>query len=418
MPISFRYDLYNPFTPERPLVEEESRGAAGPVMMESAGAGAPFSMDDAAGPLGKHRMALAAMPAPPQPAPDLQQLERGLPVQAAGAAQGALFEYRIQNPVSVGRGQSAMVPIVSARLGCERALIYTGRPAQARPVSDAIPHPVVVARLENHTGLTLERGPVTVLESGRYAGEALLPFTPAGGGLTVPYAVELSITVRETAGVRIEEHGLSLQGAALHLEDWRIRWTEYRVHNAGEAPARVLVEHPRAAEYELFDTPAPVEVTPHSVRFAVDAPARGEARLRVSERTLVRRVQALEGISYEGLRRFLEKGLMVEAVYARLERLLRTWERIAGAGREREEAAAARESVYAAQQSIRANLDALGEGGREGQLRAMYVEQLEASEASLRQINEREAALTAEIARLQEEAKMFVEGLGNSPKVS
>ena len=36
MPVSFVYDLYTPFTPDRPVVEEEGRGVAAPVEFEAA----------------------------------------------------------------------------------------------------------------------------------------------------------------------------------------------------------------------------------------------------------------------------------------------------------------------------------------------------------------------------------------------
>ena len=31
MPVSFIYDLYTPFTPDRPVIQEEARGVAAPV---------------------------------------------------------------------------------------------------------------------------------------------------------------------------------------------------------------------------------------------------------------------------------------------------------------------------------------------------------------------------------------------------
>jgi len=166
MPISFVYDLYTPHTPERPTVEDENRSAAAPVMFSGA------AIDN---------FADMAMAAPPSPAPMMRarskkmakptakMLAASAPSAAEGKSLGELFQYTVSAPVTVGRGQSAMVPIVSSALKVKKDLIYNGA---KMPV-----HPVATLRFDNSSGLTLERGPVTVLENGEYVGEAVLPFT-------------------------------------------------------------------------------------------------------------------------------------------------------------------------------------------------------------------------------------------------
>ena len=86
----------------------------------------------------------------------LDMAEASTSAASTGAERGALFQYRVAHPVSVARGQSAMVPIVGQRLDARKELLYNG---QKLPK-----HPVASLRLHNETGLTLERGPVTVLE--------------------------------------------------------------------------------------------------------------------------------------------------------------------------------------------------------------------------------------------------------------
>jgi len=404
MPISFVYNLYTPFTPERPVVREGQReggvafdeqtfemtGALPPAPAPKMGRGAP--------------MAMAAS----MRGAELETFSQALPAQARGEAvgesSGELFQYAIQTPVTVRRGQSAMAPIVSARLDFAKDLLYNGV---------RLPnHPVAAARLKNTTGLTLERGPVTVLDGGQYVGEAVLPFTPMEGEMVVPFAVELGVKVHEESGFRSQTHALRIQGAALHIEEWNIRWRDYRINNTTHAGVKVLVEHPRLANYDLIDTPEPLETTPEHLRFAVEAAARGEAKLVVSERTLVRRVEELRRVSYESLRRVWRQGLIVQAVYERMLELLRIWEQIGDHERELNEFASERQKVYASQEQIRANMAALSEAGKEGKMRAYYVDQLEATEGQLRRMAERETTLRAEIARLTAEAQGLVDGLG------
>src|SRR4029078_737508 len=98
---------------------------------------------------------------------------------------------------------SVSVTIGGHRLKGRRELLYNG---QKLPK-----HPVASLRLRNETGLTLERGPVTVLEQGDYAGEAGLPFTRAGGELIVPFAVELGINIQEEHSSERQTRGISVR---------------------------------------------------------------------------------------------------------------------------------------------------------------------------------------------------------------
>jgi hypothetical protein len=115
MPISFVYDLYTPFTPKRPEVKEEARVAAAPIEMErprmrTRGGSRQFMTRSLAEPAvtsrGFDREDFSLQDA----------LSSSTMVAAEGEAQGDLFEYRIAYPVTVQRGEAAMVPILSSEL--------------------------------------------------------------------------------------------------------------------------------------------------------------------------------------------------------------------------------------------------------------------------------------------------------------
>ena len=401
MPISFVYDLYTPFTPERPVVEEEARVAAAPVAFAEAeafvGAEPPSMVERAA-----MRQTMAA-PAPPPMAPSPRArkaisrdtLAEAAPVTTEGQDLGELFQYVIGTPVTVGRGQSAMVPIVSANLQHRKDLLYNGHKLPT--------HPVATLRLKNESGLTLERGPVTVIEKGEYVGEAVLPFTAVGGEIVVPYAVELAVKIREESGSKRQVRGLRIKGAYLHIEEWDIRWREYQVNNHTAEAKTILIEHGRTARYKLFDTPTPRERTDEHYRFEIEVPARGETTLRVGERRLLSRREELQRQSYQGLQRYLRDGLLDRRTYDRVAELLALWEQIADRQKEIAQGDKERQKIYKAQKQIQGNMGALSKTGKEGALRARYVAQLEESENQLRTIERRERDLKKEIARLEQE---------------
>jgi hypothetical protein len=409
MPISFIYELYTPFTPVRPEIREEARVAAGPVefgaMVMEKGAMEGYALGEAAPELarGAPRMAAAAM-APPRGI-RANALEAAAPAQATGAELGELFQYTIATPVTVGRGQSAMVPIISERVACRKDLLYN---AAKMPI-----HPVATLRMQNETGLTLERGPATVLEPGQaggggaqYAGEAVLPFTAPGGEVVVPYAVELGVRLREEAGTRREMHGLRIEGHFLSFEEWDIRWRSYQANNSTARDLAVLVEHPRTAHYELFETPEPREQTADHLRFEVEVPRHGETTLRVQERRLVVRREEIKRQSASTLQGYLKRGWLSQEAHGQLQELLALWEQIAAHERRLVEIEKERQAVYQAQEQVRNNMQALSTSGKEGALRASYVDKLQASEKELEGLADEETGLKSEIERLNEEVEI------------
>ncbi len=403
MPISFVYDLYTPFTPERPFIAEEARTAAGPVDFLGATAGMGVPLPPAA-PMPVAMVAMDDMRARAPQAAKLsrQDLQGATAVQTSGEALGELFQYHINTPVSVGRGQSAMVPIVAANLPYRKDLLYNG----AKLAS----HPVASLRLDNKSGLTLERGPVTVIEGGDYVGEAVLPFTADEAEFIIPYAVELGVRVREQAGSSTEIYGLSLQGAYLTFEEWDIRWREYQINNTTNRPITVLVEHPRQTSYELFDTPDPTEKTDDMYRFAVAAPPRQETSLRVQTRYLRRRSEQIERQSYVNLQRFLRQGLIDRATHDLIATILGLLEKIGDHQKRLEAIKQERQKIYEAQKQIQGNMQALSNTGKEGQMRAQYVDRLEETEQNLQVLALEEGQLEAEIKRLEKEIERRLQG--------
>jgi hypothetical protein len=346
----------------------------------------------------------AAMAAAPRRAKiSRDTLAESAQVATSGEALGELFQYMIATPVTIGRGQSAMVPIVSSGSAYRKDLLYNGSKLPA--------HPVATLRFQNESSLTLERGPVTVIEKDEYVGEAVLPFTTAGGEVVVPYAVELGVKVREEMGASREIQGLHIRNTYLLIEEWDVRWRDYRLSNSTAQARTVLIEHPRTAHYDLFDTPAPSERTGEQYRFQVEVLGRGETVLRVQERRLLRRQEELVRQSLEGLQQYHRQGLLDRETHDKAAEVLRLWARIAANEQRLKELDADRQRVYQAQQQIQGNMGVLGTAGKEGALRAQYVDQLAAGEEQLKGIGQQEAALKAEIERLKQEVEAKLRAL-------
>ena len=74
---------------------------------------------------------------------------------ASADAVGELFEYRIAQPVTIRKNESAMLPFLQEALDARKLLIWSDHSSE---------HPTNAAELTNSTGKVLDGGPVTVYD--------------------------------------------------------------------------------------------------------------------------------------------------------------------------------------------------------------------------------------------------------------
>jgi hypothetical protein len=404
MPVSFVYDLYTPHTPTRPVVKEENRVAAGPIMFEAA-------LDEIA----EEGMVMAA-PAAPMPAMHRRAavpsgvspktMAAAVESAATGKALGELFQYAVSVPVTVGRGQSAMVPIVSSSLNPKKDLIYNG--------TKMATHPVATLRFKNSTGLTLERGPVTVLENGEYMGEAVLPFTADKTEAVISYAVELGVHIKEDLSTESQLHGLQIKEGYLLHQLYDIRRTRYQVDNRTAQPKVVLIERNINPHHIIFDTPDPFEKTFDTHRYKVEAHPGKITELVVQERFLRVQREELRRQSYQGLQRYFENKFLDKETYEGLKALLDAWAEIGRLENVIAEQEKRRARIYKAQEQIQKNMGALAKEGEEGRLRGRYVKQLTQTEEELAEVDQIVTQTQAEIAQKQAHIEQMIAAL-NTP---
>ena len=83
--------------------------------------------------------------------------------EAVARELGELFEYRIAQPVTIRKNESAMLPFLQQQIEGRKLLIYSEHGSE---------HPTNAGELTNSSGKTLDGGPITVYDGGAYGGEA------------------------------------------------------------------------------------------------------------------------------------------------------------------------------------------------------------------------------------------------------
>ena len=345
-------------------------------------------------------------PAPATPAPRMDAIEaydRLRETQAAAAAQelGDLFEYRIKEPVSLLKNQSALVPIVSAEITAERVSLWKRPNGSGRPLR--------ALWLTNTTGLTLDGGSMTIIEGEAFGGEGLIePLKPAERRL-VSYAADLGVLVNaSTRPVPQRIARLRVREGILIQDTEQRSTTTYEVRNEGASPVTLVIEHPLPSEWKLAPNgPKPAESTPGAERFRVVVDPGKETKLEVSATHAGTARVSLGGINERMIADLVASGASAEELERALRPLLDKQAQIAASDRRTGALDTERRRIVEDQQRLRENMKALRGSAEEKQLLQRYTRQLDEQESRLAVLQEEltkaaaeRAALVADLSRL------------------
>ena len=393
MPVSFRYALFAPNTPERPLVEDSERTVGAPIMFDAMPQ-MEYERAEAA-PMGGMARA-RKMAAPAAVAPLSSQMMQSAQPVSHGESRGALFAYRVAHPVSVARGQSGMVPLLASRLKGKRELLYNGAKHPENPIASL--------RFDNTSGLTLERGPVTVLEARDYAGEAVLEFAPAGAEVIVAFAVELGIKITEQQTWETRLERLSIQQGYLLIQEYQTCQTRYEIISRLEKPVVVTLERDRLNGYDLHNTIKPNAETMTVFRWRVDVALRAKLEFVVQERILQSRYEQVRDITFDSLKEYLKNKYLDSGTFEALKSIRQIYGQIETTNSKIQTLENERGRLFARQTQIQGNLSPLARDGDEGRLRSKLVKELDDSENRLKVIETESQNLRDLAVKLEQEA--------------
>lgn len=204
--------------------------------------------------------------------------------QTTTAAFDDYFEYKLTEPVTIRKNESALVPILQARIPTERVTLWS--PTQPRPLR--------ALWITNASNLTLDRGSFSIVEDGNFGGEGLLdPIHPNERRL-LSYAADTAVTVATDYSHDTQRVlSFSVVKGVLRQQTSEVSGIEYIVHNAAPDPRSVIVEQPIRPGWKLDSVsgqnnndPKAAETTPTAYRFRVAAASGESVRLHIGQRHL------------------------------------------------------------------------------------------------------------------------------------
>jgi hypothetical protein len=399
LPISFVHDLYSPRYKRRPVVRVQEEESYAPPVMEApvAPCEEAAELEDAmpcksmaAGAPARMRGHVAAM------ADRLEARRDSVQVQTRTVEVGDLFQYEIKNPVSVRRGESALVPILQSDFDGKRVAVYNPAVREKNPMSAIL--------FKNTTGMTLEGGPLTVIEDETYVGESMLDTMKPDEERLVPFSVELgcAVTVDHKSELR-DAHYACLSKGHLHLQRFRINRKIYVIQNKTDRKIDLFVDHEFIRGWDLVDTEKPVERTENHYRFRMEAPPKKTVKFVVSEKGDESETHEIRSVSRDQLGVWLESQYIDKKTLDALRGLIELNEKALERRQKIENRDREIKEIFQNQERLRKNLQSLGNSQDERGLRERYAGELAKEEDRLRDFREEIQGLREELEKLEKE---------------
>ena len=308
----------------------------------------------------------------------------GLEAEATGGEIGDLFQYDLKQRISIGKDQSALVPIINARIDAEKVTLWNSESQRA----------LRALWITNSSGLTLDSGTFNIVEDGAFSGEGLLqPVKPAERRL-ISYAADTAIRVTPRDESRLEPatRVRVFKGVMWVTREERAT-REYVIHNSDTNTREVVVEHPVRQDWKLVDGLKPEETTASFYRFIVKVEANATAKLEVKEFRPDTSTVALSTLTPEQVSLFVTQRTITPDLEQAMRRILLKKAEIGGLETDMRVRQQEVESITADQGRVRENMKALKGTPEEKALVQRYTHQLDSQEDRLTALRDQIANL-------------------------
>jgi hypothetical protein len=274
----------------------------------------------------------------------------GVSSQAVAIDLGNYFQYLIEQPVSLPRQKSAMIPIVNQEVKGERVSIFN--------VHVHSKHPLHGLRFKNATALHLMQGPVTIFDEGNYAGDSQVGDLKPNETRYLSYAIDLgSEVLAESKHAPESLLAVKIVKGVVHATNKHRMTSTYTIKNRSEQARKIIVEHPYRTGWKLIEPAKPTEQARDVYRFEQTAEPNKPLKLEVvEEQEGVTRI-LLADANDPTLQLFIKAGQSSAKVKASLEKALETRGQLADTRRMIQKEEQAVKVIEQDQTRMRANME-------------------------------------------------------------
>ncbi len=335
----------------------------------------------------------------------------GVQTAASGSEIGDLFAYNIEQPVTITRNRSALIPIVQTKMEGERVSIFR------EDTENNQPRPMSGLLLKNITAMTFEGGSMTVLDHDAYAGEALMERLKPKEQRLISFALDLGTLVTiEKKEDREPAQIIKAAGGIFEIHYFRTDKKIYKLTNQTDRAKTIYIEHPLREKWILADSSAkPDFTTARFYRFRLELKPFETKEIAVAENLGMKDSYTLSTLSPKDLELFVARKFIDETIRAKLSKLIDLRMQINQINARLVSFNSEIEAITADQERFRENIEALAKTPEAKQLIARYIAKANDQESRLEQINKERQTISAEKERLERELAIEIKNFEIQP---
>lgn len=308
------------------------------------------------------------------------------PATAVRIAECDLNEYEIKQNVTIGKNQSALVPLLQSRIDAEEVTLWNADSGQ----------PLRALWITNTSGLTLAGGAFNVREEETFAGEGLLDALRPNEKRLISYAADqtVRITVEEDSGEKPVSRVRIAKGLITMTKERRESKT-YNIHNWDTAARQIGIEHPARSGWKLAGGLKPEVSSASFHRFRVKVDPGQTAQFAVEEYRAEETQVALTDLSSDEVTLLAEQKRVTPAMEQAVQRILAQKSGLSRLDAQLKARQQDIDTVASDQNCLRENMKALKDSAEEKALARRYIQQWDEEENRL-------AALRTQMSELKD----------------
>ncbi len=300
---------------------------------------------------------------------------------------GDYFEYNLKQNVTLGKNQSALVPILQSRIEAEKVTLWS---------ANGLQRALRALWIRNASGQTLDSGTFNIIDSGTFAGEGLIETVHPDERRLLSYAADMAVLVTSQSDFKDKpvSHIRVAKGVIFISREQRNK-VKYSVRNSDTMPRQVVIEHPVRNGWKLIEGDKPEETSTSHYRFRVRVAPAKTSELTVKEFHPEETRSQLSDLTDDQIQVLSVENRMTPALQQAFRRVLDQKDAISRIQSQVESRQHELGAINKDQARIRENMKALKGSAEEKALLQRYTKQLDSQEDRL-------SALNKEIADLQQ----------------
>ena len=231
-------------------------------------------------------------------------MESAFQLSAQEGRTSQMVQYVLKQPVDLGAGRSAALPVFSSDIPAEVISVFD--------LAKSVENPLRAIEITNSTELSIISGPVSVMREGDFVGDGVLGRLDVNEKAEIVFGVDRAVKITTESEPAVQKlKSIKLRKADGIVAGYEsIRKTIFRIDNRDTEKRKLVLYHMPG---EAGETVAPqVDLTyTDRPRFLIDVAAQSDQEFEVVYRKVVESKQTLNGVNARLIVKMLD-GLEIE----------------------------------------------------------------------------------------------------------